>query len=322
MGLGPAFARAARLSKKPLLIIVAIALLSLAAWAWTPDLPQAQLDAKYLRESSDRVALRALPGVHLHLRDSGPRTAPALLMIHGFGASLHTWEPWAEALSEHYRVIRIDLPGSGLSPPDPSGVYTDARAEQILLALLDQLQLAQLTLIGHSIGGRIAWRMAANHPERISRLVLIAPDGFASPGFDYGKAPEVPASFKLMTRVLPRPLLRMSLLPAYADPEALSERLTDRYFELMRAPGVRDALLARMQQTVLTDPRPVLRHINASTLLLWGEQDAMIPPSNAADYLAALPQARLVALPGIGHLPQEEQPARGLAALQAFLRDG
>jgi pimeloyl-ACP methyl ester carboxylesterase len=311
--------------RRLVLILVALALLGLVAWAWTPDLPQAQLDAKYLRQPGDRIELRALPGVHLHLRDSGPHStsagAPALLLIHGFGASLHTWEIWAEALSERYRVIRVDLPGSGLSPPDPSGVYTDARSEQLLLALLDQLGVGAVTLIGHSIGGRIAWGLAARHPERVERVVLIAPDGFASPGFDYGKAPEVPASLKLMTHVLPRPLLRMSLAPAYADPQTLSERLTDRYFELMRAPGARPALLARMQQTVLSDPRPQLQRIRAPTLLIWGEQDAMIPFTNAADYLAALPHARLAALPGIGHLPQEEQPARGLAALQAFLRE-
>lgn len=309
--------------RKGRLIMIAViaALFALAAWAWTPDLPQAELDAKYLHQPSDRVELSALPGLRLHVRDTGPREAPALLMLHGFGASLHTWEPWAEALQAHYRVIRVDLPGSGLSPPDPSGVYTDARTEQILLALLDQLGLARVTLIGHSIGGRIAWGLAARHPQRVARLVLIAPDGFASPGFEYGKAPEVPASFKLMTRVLPKALLRMSLAPAYADPEALSDRLTQRYFDLIRAPGARAAMLARMQQTVLTDPRPQLRQITAPTLLMWGEQDAMIPFANSADYLAALPQARLVALPGIGHLPHEEQLARGLAALQAFLTE-
>ncbi len=311
-----------RKKRTAILILIALALFGLAAWAWTPDLPQAELDAKYLRQPGDRVALRALPGVQLHLRDSGPKDGPPLLLIHGFGASLHTWEPWAEALSETYRVIRIDLPGSGLSPPDPSGVYTDARSEQLLLALLDQLGVGAVTLIGHSIGGRIAWGLAARHPERVARLVLIAPDGFASPGFDYGQAPEVPASLKLMSHVLPRPVLRMSLSAAYANPDTLNERLTARYFDLMRAPGARPALLARMQQTVLSDPRPQLQRIQAPTLLIWGEQDAMIPFSNAADYLAALPRARLAALPGIGHLPQEEQPGRGLAALQAFLREG
>lgn len=311
------------------MIVLVAALLGLAALAWTPDLPQAELDAKYLRQPGDRIELSALPGVRLHVRDSGPNTTlqpgaasgPVLLMLHGFGASLHTWEPWAEALAEQHRVIRIDLPGSGLSPPDPSGSYTDARSEQLLLALLDQLHVPKVTLIGHSIGGRIAWAFAAHHPERIDRLVLVAPDGFASPGFAYGQAPEVPASFRLMTRVLPKPLVRMSLEPAYADPEVLSDRLTQRYFDLVRAPGARTALLARMQQTVPADPRPQLRQITAPTLLIWGEQDAMIPFSNAADYLAALPHARLVALPGVGHLPQEEQLARGLAALQAFLHE-
>ena len=327
MGLGHALTRAAgptqlvRPRARWLLTIATMALAGLAAWAWTPDLTQAELDARYLHRAADRIDLHTLPGVRLHVRDSGPAEAPVLLMLHGFGASLHTWEPWAVALSEHYRVIRIDLPGSGLSPPDPSGVYTDARSMQILLAWLDQLGVARVTLVGHSIGGRIAWGMAARHPGRVARLVLLAPDGFASPGFAYGQTAELPTALKLMTHVMPKPMLRLSLLPAYADPHALSDRLAERYFDLMRAPGARAALLARLQQTVLSDPRPLLRGIAVPTLLVWGEQDAMIPVSNAADYLAALPDARLVALPGIGHLPQEEQPARGLAALQAFLQD-
>ncbi len=303
------------------MLFAVVALLGMAALAWTPDLPQAELDAKYLNQPSDRVTLVQQPTVQLHVRDQGPRAAPAVLMLHGFGASLHTWDAWADALAAQHRVIRIDLPGSGLSPPDPTGIYTDARTADLVLSLLDQLQLQEVTLLGHSIGGRIAWRFAAHHPERVSRLVLVAPDGFSSPGFDYGKAPEVPASLRLMTKVLPKPLLRMSLEPAFANPAVLSDALTQRYFDLMRAPGSRAALLARMEQTVLTDPRPMLRQIRAPTLLLWGEQDAMIPFSNHLDYLAALPNARLAALSGIGHLPQEEQPDRGLAALLAFLRE-
>jgi pimeloyl-ACP methyl ester carboxylesterase len=301
-------------------MLAALALVAAAAgigWLWTPDLDLASLDAKYLAAPGDRIEVA---GTQLHLRDSGPRDAPPIVLLHGFGASLHTWEPWAEALQAEFRVIRLDLPGSGLSPPDPTGDYSDARSMALLTALLDQLGLARASLIGNSMGGRIAWSYAARHPERVRALVLVSPDGFASPGFDYGKAPEVPATLKLMRYSLPKPLLRMSLAPAYANPAALTDALATRYHDLMRAPGARDAMLARMGQIALVDPLPWLAQIRAPTLLLWGEQDAMIPLRNAADYLKAMPGATLVALPGIGHLPQEEDPVNSLRPVREFLR--
>ena len=217
-------------------------------------------------------------------------------------------------------MIRFDLPGSGLSPPDPVGDYSDARSLGLLVELMDRLDLPRASIVGHSIGGRIAWTFAARHPERVSKLVLVAPDGFASPGFEYGKPPAVPAVLTLMRHVLPRPVLRMNLLPAYADPNALTDTLTTRYHDLMLAPGARDAMLARMRQTVLVDPLPRLRSIRAPTLLLWGERDAMIPFANSADYLAAIPDVRLVSIPAVGHLPQEEAAAASLAPVMAFLR--
>lgn len=316
----------ARTRMKPVALVVSFAvlalLIALAWWLWTPDRERAALHAQYLNQPGDIVTVA---GTRLHLRDSHPpagRTqAPTLLLLHGFGGSLHTWEPWVLQLARDYRVIRIDLPGSGLSEPDPQGNYADAHTLALLVNLLDQLGIARASVIGHSIGGRIAWRFAAAHPARVDRLVLLAPDGFASPGFEYGVAPEVPTSFKLMRFALPRALLRMSLLPAYADPAVLTDEMTTRYHALMLAPGSRQALLARMAQTVLIDPRPLLRTIQAKTLLVWGEQDAMIPIANAAEYLAALPQAQLVRLDGVGHLPQEEQPTRGLAAVQEFLKN-
>jgi pimeloyl-ACP methyl ester carboxylesterase len=304
---------------KPVAIVVTMLILlaALALWLWTPDKDLGDLERLYLASPADMVDVG---GQRLHLRDSGPRVAPAVILLHGFGASLHTWEPWATGLAAEHRVIRFDLPGSGLSAPDPGGDYADARSRQILLALMDQLGVARASLVGHSIGGRIAWSFAAEHPERVDKLVLVSPDGFASPGFEYGKPPEVPASFRLMRHALPKALLRMSLEPAYADPTVLTDEVVQRYHDLMRAPGGRDALLARMAQTVLVDPVPTLRRIQVPTLLLWGEQDAMIPFANSADYLKAIPTATLVPLPGVGHVPQEEAPERSLVPVREFLR--
>ena len=302
--------------RRMLITFLVVACAALAGWSWTPDVDRSVLEAKYLRHPGD---MKKVDGWRLHVRDSGPRDAPAIILIHGFGASLQSWDAWADGLSRKYRVVRFDLPGSGLSLPDPAADYSDARSMRLLLALMNHLDLQRASVIGHSIGGRIAWTFTARHPERVERLVLVAPDGFASPGFEYGKAPEVPVALGLMRHVLPKALLKSNLAPAYANPASLNDVLVDRYHDLIRAPGARQAMLDRMRQTVLVDPRPLLAVIRAPTLLIWGERDAMIPHENATDYLKVLPDARLASFPGVGHLPQEESAAESLAAVVAFL---
>ncbi len=289
------------------------------AWLYTPDRSRAALEAVYLQSPGDYLEVA---GLRLHVRDSGPEDGPAVVMLHGFGSSLHTWEPWAQALGDQYRVIRLDLPGFGLTGADPTGDYSDARGVAVLEALLDRLGVGRASLIGNSLGGRLAWRFALQHPERVDRLVLISPDGFASPGFAYGKPAEVPAMVRLMRYALPKAMVRSSLAPAYGDPAAMTDALATRYYELMLAPGVREAMIARLEQVRLEDPAPLLPRIRAPTLLLWGERDAMIPLANAKDYLRLLPDARLQVLPGLGHVPQEEAPAVALAPVRAFLNSG
>jgi pimeloyl-ACP methyl ester carboxylesterase len=125
---------------------------------------------------------------------------------------------------------------------------------------------------------------------------------------------------KLMRVALPKALLAMSLKPAYAKPETMTEELATRYYDMMLAPGSRDALLARMAQTVLVNPTPILQQITAPTLLVWGEQDAMIPFVNSNDYLKAIAGAKRLSFKGVGHLPHEEAPAESVMAVRDFLR--
>jgi pimeloyl-ACP methyl ester carboxylesterase len=299
----------------PVMVLTALTLLSL--WLWTPDVPRATLEARYLDNPAD---LRSVGPWQLHVRQSGPPDAPAVVLLHGFGSSLQTWDVWAKGLAATHRVVRIDLPGSGLSPPDPAHDYRDERSLDMLISLMDSLGLQHASLVGHSMGGRIAWTFAAKFPERVDKLVLVAPDGFASFGFEYGKPMDVPATLGLMRHVLPKPLLRMNLKSAYARPEALSDAVTTRYHDLILAPGARQAMLDRLRQTVLQEPLPLLRQIKAPTLLVWGEADAMIPVSNAQDYLQALQGSRLVSWPQVGHLPQEEGAELSLKAVADFLR--
>lgn len=302
-------------------ILAAVVLLAVLVggglWLFTPDQPRAALEARYATGPGDFLAVA---GLRLHVRDSGPREAPAVILLHGFGSSLHTWENWAALLAADHRVIRLDLPGFGLTGPDPTGTYTDARSIEVLAALMDALGLRRASLVGSSMGGRIAWAFAAHHPERVDRLVLMAPDGFASHGRAYGTAGTVPLMVRVLPYVLPAKLLRASIAPGYGDPAVLTDDLLARYRDMLLAPGVRRAIVERMGQSVLVDPVPLLRRVRAPTLLVWGKRDAMIPVANAADYQAALADSRLVTFAELGHVPQEEAPARTLEPVREFLR--
>ncbi len=301
-------------------LLLLISLL-LGGWLYAPDKDRAELEAVYATAPSEFMHTA---GLRLHVRDSGPRMAPVILLLHGFGASLHTWDAWAKALESDYRVLRLDLPGAGLTGADPSGDYSDTRSLQVISSLLDELDIAQAVVVGHSLGGRLAWRFAAAQPHRVKQLVLVAPVGMQQPGSD-DSAPTTPGlATRLLQVTLPKALVRSGLAQAYANPQALSEVTVDRYHDLLLAPQVRAAMLARMsQQAARTAPEsmtPVIANISAPVLLLWGDQDRLIAPARAQEVLQLWPQARLVLLPGVGHLPHEEAPAMSLEALRAFIR--
>ncbi len=301
-----------------LLLLFAVPL-GLACWLYTPDRSAAWLAARYVKPDDHFIDVL---GARLRVRISGPASAPVVILLHGFGSSLETWEPWASVLDKQYRVIRFDLPGFGLTGPDPSADYTDPRTLLILAALMDRLGVRKADLIGNSLGGKIAWNFAAAYPGRVNRLVLISPDGFASPGFEYGVKPKLPFIMRILPYCLPRFMLRMNLAIAYADPKKLSDATLTRYQDMMLAPGNREAILARTQQVFLEPPEPMLAKISVPTLILWGEEDRMIPFSNSTDYLRDIPHAQRVALPGLGHVPFEENPAASLPPVLAFLSGG
>jgi pimeloyl-ACP methyl ester carboxylesterase len=299
-----------------ILLATFVSLLGGGLWLYAPDKPRAELEAQYAAPPSVFIQVA---GMRMHVRDTGPKTAPPVILLHGLGSSLHTWEPWAQALSHTHRVIRYDLPGFGLTGADPTGDYSDARSMLVLGALMDALSVRRASLVGNSLGGKLAWMFAATHPERADRLVLISPDGFASRDFEYGKTPDLPWVVNLLPYTLPTFMLRMNMAPAYGDKKRLTDEIMQRYRDMMLAPGVRQALLDRTAQVMLQPPEPMLRRIQAPTLLVWGEKDGMIPFGNAQDYLAVMPNCRLLVFPDLGHVPMEEAPARSLGPVAAFL---
>ena len=295
-----------------------LAFLLLVGWSlWTPDLDRADLERQYARASSQFVQT---PGLRTHVHIQGPAHAPVLLLLHGFGSSLQTWDAWGQGLATDYRVVRLDIAGFGLTGPAEPGDYSDEADVQRLLAVVDQLGLSNMTVVGHSMGGRLAGHFAAAHPQRVDKLVLIAPDGFPDPQAHSEMTYAVPAWMGLVRYTLPRWMIKKGVASAYADPSRLDDNTVQRYQDMLLAPGVRPAVLARMAQTRNRDPLPWLQRLSMPTLLLWGAQDQMIPVANAMDYQRAIPHAQRVVLPGVGHLPHEEQPQGSLQALRDFLQ--
>jgi pimeloyl-ACP methyl ester carboxylesterase len=283
---------------------------------WAPDLALSELKLRY---GFDAQQVVQVDGLNIHYKDTGPKDAPVVLLLHGFGSSLQTWDVWAAQLETQYRVIRLDLPGFGLTGPSPLHDYSEAGDLATLTHFVDKLGVASFSIIGHSMGGKMAWGLAAADPDRVKALVLMAPDGFPEVK-DIGSKPyAMPSIMGVIKFSLPKFLVRKSIEPAFFDANALSDSLVDRYYDMLRAPGVRAAILERANQTIYTDPVPRLKKITAPTLLVWGEQDQMIPSSNAQSYANVLSTSKTVLLPNLGHLAQEEQPQIALAHVVEFL---
>lgn len=292
---------------------------SLSLWlAWTPDLTREALLHSYARPGTSFVEVA---GQTVFLQDTGPRDAPTLVLLHGFGASLQTWDAWAAELDKDWRVVRMDVAAFGLTGAALNNDYSDAGDVARLLALLDYLGLQRVALGGHSMGGRIAWNFAAAHPERVSHLVLVSPDGFPDPRSTSAYTYQVSPWLGLIQLSLPAWALKMGVAPAYGDEKRLTPETLRRYQDMLRAPGVRTALIERMRQSRNADPVPRLQSLKMPTLLLWGEQDAFIPISHAQDYLQAMPHATLAAIPFAGHVVHEEAPQLSVQAVKAFMQN-
>ncbi|MCC5932941.1 MAG: alpha/beta hydrolase [Balneolales bacterium] len=149
--------------------VLSLCLILLAALI-RPDISVEQLAETYAGESS---RFFAVDGMIAHYRDEGPADTPALLLLHGTFASLHTWDPWVEALTPEFRIIRVDLPGFGLTGPQPDNDYSIRATLHFLEALRQETGVERWSVAGNSLGGRYAMAWAQSFPEKTDRLILL-----------------------------------------------------------------------------------------------------------------------------------------------------
>ncbi len=309
-------------------VLALLLLLAVAAWVRYrgPDIPFETLDQQYADAHSHFIDLPG--GVRVHYRDEGKPDGPALVLLHGYGDSFTSWEGWVAALGDRYRLISLDFPGHGLTRA-PAGYRLNADAlVDVVESVAARLQLDSFALAGNSMGGGVAWRyaihVAGRTPAHLKALILLDAAGFPPEG----PPKAVPLAFRLLRYPLGRkllasidntPFIQEGLKVDVADPSVITPALVARWAKFQRAPGHRDILMSVDISSQLAATTEGLSHISVPTLVVHGEVDPLIELASSRRMAAAIPDARLLVYPRVGHLPQIEIPQRSAADVAEFL---
>jgi pimeloyl-ACP methyl ester carboxylesterase len=313
--------------RRTLAVLLTIVAVLAAGWLALrrADIPYDTLETVYSVPDTQFMTLD--DGLKIHFTDTGPQDRSAIVLVHGFSASLHTWEAWKTDLELDYRVITLDLPGHGLSrADDPSQANID-RFVDVVHEVTQDLGVQRFTLAGNSMGGNTAWSYALAHPETLDGLILVAASGWPE---EEGEGDDSPFIFTLLSNPIARMVMkdldmtsftRSGLEGSYTDASFVTDELVERYVALSRAPGHRETLLAIMAGE--RDPASVekVSEITVPTLVMWGRDDNLVAVSGAQKFADAISGSNLIIYDNIGHLPQEENAVQSIADVRSFMLD-
>lgn len=246
-------------------------------------------------------------GLEIHYQQAG--AGPDLLLLHGIGASTFTWRLLIPHLIDQFRVTAVDLPGFGASTKDPTRDHGLEAQSQALIELMDQLKIRRASLVGSSMGGAISLWMAKTYPERIEKVIVLAPA--VHPRL-------LPLNLAIFSKfvhpstrmLLTRPLFRQILKRVLTKEELISDETIGAYLRPYAESGA--AAQTFMKATkVLSDRRlpDALRGIQAPVHILYGDNDLMVPRGVIESLQQVLPNATLQTHPQAGHHPHEDEPA-------------
>jgi pimeloyl-ACP methyl ester carboxylesterase len=265
-------------------------------------------------------------GLDVHVKTLG-QGEPVFVLLHGFGASLDSWQPIMEPLSRQGRVIAFDRPAFGLTerPLAWEGVnpYSSQAQVDLLIGLLEHFGVQQAVLVGNSAGGAIAMQAALAHPERVSALVLVDPAVYGHSGAPAWLRPLL--NTPQMRRLGPLLVRRIQergpqlLNLAWHDPSKITPETIDLYKRPLQADNWDKALWEFTLASRPSDLAGQLDQLTLPVLVITGDDDRIVPTSDSLRLADELPNAQLAVIRDAGHVPHEEQPAAFLQSLQDFL---
>lgn len=254
-------------------------------------------------------------GLPIHYKRTG--TGPPLLLLHGSGSSLQSWDHVTSALSGVCDVIRPDLPGFGLTGPRPDRDYRVQTYAKTVALLLDTLGIGAVTVVGNSLGGNIGWNIALDYPDQVDRLVLINATGYPDKS--------LPLAFRLARSTVGRVMLRRLVSRSTternlrsivgANQAVVDDAMVDRVYAMMKRPGNQQAFIdfANIDQLDRTGELP---KIAVPTLVL---RSASI---DGQHFARDIPGSRELLHPDGGHLLNEEDPQWVADAVRRFIFEG
>ena len=294
--------------------------LLLAAVFLRPDLSREDLQ-QYAFEYADLPS-----GAVAHYQDIGGRDKPVIILIHGQTAALDDWELWMEPLAKEYRVIRVDMPGHGLTGRIPSDIYNRGSMSKFLHEFVNALEIERFSLAGHSMGGGVSLLYTLEHPERVESLILVASGGLIPEG---GWSEEQKAAIDLEQYVIVKPLLRYFATPGflsdssaaalYVNPSNVPEALQERMAVTGRHDFNRWAMYKDHEDFFTEDLFNRLDEVNTPTLVIHAMEDPLVPYRNSERFYENIRDSELKTYEGSGHMPMIDRPQATVADVLEFL---
>jgi pimeloyl-ACP methyl ester carboxylesterase len=252
---------------------------------------------------------------------------PPVVLLHGIGRDRGDWRRIVPALAEHFTVHAIDIEGFGASEPWGESVSLASMARAVRATLVAVGERRPIRLVGNSMGGAVALRVAADDPSAVERLVLISPAGFGRDAMLGLRLLTVPVLGDALLALDASPLsLRLRALLHDREPTARElaaasayrlrrRRMRRHYLQVVRDLGAWGGIREDWRQEVLAS----LAEAGLPTLVLWGDRDTVLPYAHLASVRVSVPHAETMPLPGLGHMPQLEEPERIAGLVTDFL---
>lgn len=282
------------------------------------DVPPTQIVKKYGR-SEDGSQFLQIDDITLHYRDQGQ--GPVLVALHGICDSLHTWEGWHQVLKNEFRLIRLDLPGFGLTGMVPDQYYNHAGYIMVLEKFLAALNVKEFVLVGNSLGGYFSWQFALDHPDMVKKLILIDPAAYPLDPPWIVKMADSAILSSLFYHLTPRFLTRSVVESVFGDPAKMTEEDVGRFHDIMLMENNRRAYIEVFKQILkLSAEWPEgISSLDMPVLLMWGSKDRWINPDQIALWKKDLPSIHVLVYHGVGHTPQLEIPIRSAQDAREFM---